>query len=102
MKTLLKVDFALFQLFHDYSRSPGYLKEAKGNQLVTEDTEPRPSSLKTVQFFRFAFPVVHAKYTKHLVISRRSCAATAKKFARKNKTGQGKTNKHKTDHLFCL
>ena len=51
MKTLLKVDFALFQLFHDYSRSPGYLKEAKGNQPVTEDTEPRPSSLKDSKIF---------------------------------------------------
>ena len=101
METLLEVDFALFQLFHYYSRSPRYLKEAKGNQPVAEERGPRPSSLKDIKIFPLAFPVVHAKYTTNLVISRRSCAATAKKFARKNKTEQSKTNKHKTDHLFC-
>ena len=92
METSLKadyaIDFALFQLFHRYSRSPIYQTDGKSVGSLREGTASEKKRLQSLSPCRSCCKI----NLKSLVISRRSCAGTAKSFARKkqlfNKTKQ--------------
>ena len=96
LKADYAIDFALFQLFHRYSRSPIYQTDGKSVGSLREGTASEKKRHQSLSPCRSCCKI----NLKSLVISRRSCAGKAKSFTRKKQQLFNKTTQRRSVVLF--